>query len=149
MTVQVSGEITTILGALDQGIFDEGGLALLGLVGPTYEDEEYPGDEMYRVFAPQGVTVIYEGKPGAQKASTVFVHMTPRKTAEAYPTPDQLFDGLTLSTASRASVQEFLGEPAEVGGAFDIYRVGDRFLHFEYDGDTLKKITAMVEVPGL
>lgn len=149
MTAQVTGEISTILGALDEGIFDTGGLALLGLVGPSYEDEEYPDDEMYRTFAPQGVTVIYQGKPGAQKASAVFVYMTPQDGAVAYPTPDQLIEGLALSTADRASVKEFLGEPADVGGAFDIYRVGDRFLHFEYDGDTLTTITAMVEVPGL
>lgn len=149
MAAQLSGEISTILGALDQGMFDEGGLALLGLAGPTFDDEHYPDDEMYRTFGPQGISVLFEGRPGAQKASAVFVYMTAHGGAHAYPTPDQLIDGLSLSTADRETVVTFMGEPAHSGGAFDIYAVDARFLHFEFDGDTLTTITAMSEVPGL
>lgn len=149
MSVEVSGEITTILDALDQGVFDPGGLGLLGLVGPTYEDEHYPEDRMYRTFAPQGVSVLYEGTPDAQKASNVFVYITPQDGAAAYRTPDRLIDGLALSSADRSAVVDFFGEPADSGGAFDIFRAGERFLHFEYDGDTLTLVTAMVSVPGM
>ena len=74
MTAQVTGEITTLIGALGQGIYDAGGLALLSLVGPTYEDEAFPPDRLYRTFTRNGVAVLYKGG-GRCAGSLVGLHV--------------------------------------------------------------------------
>lgn len=89
----LTGEITTILGALGQGVYDEGGLRLLGLAGPTYEDDEFPG-ELYRTFTPNGVAAQYEEGDSGMIAGAVFVYLEARDGAAPYPTPDQLIYGL-------------------------------------------------------
>lgn len=149
MTASVSGEIAILLGALDRDIFDEGGLRLLELAGPTYEDERFPG-ELYRTFRPSGVAVVYSGKHEKHKARAVFAYITPQDDAQAYLSPDRLIDGLALSTAGREGVREFFGEAALSTDTFDVYEVDGGFLHFEYDEqDELGTVTAMKEVPGL
>lgn len=37
MGESINGEVTTMLDALGQGIYDQGGLGVLGLLGPTHE----------------------------------------------------------------------------------------------------------------
>ena len=149
MPQPLTGEITTILGALGQDIYDEGGLGLLGLAGPTYRDEKYPG-ELYRAFHRSGVAVAYEKKRKAMSARAVFIYIVPQDDADAYPTPDQLIDGLVLTTAQRKDIQVFFGEAALSEDAFDIFTVEGGYLNFEFDSEyNLTLITAMRQVPGL
>lgn len=56
MSEPITGQITTFLDALGQSEYEVGGLRLLGLVGPTFNDEDYPG-ERYRTFTARGVAV--------------------------------------------------------------------------------------------
>ena len=150
MTAQVTGEIVTLIGALEQGVYDAGGLALLSLVGPTYEDEAFPPDRLYRTFTRNGVAVLYKGAEGAQAASSVFTYIVPQDDADAYPTPDQLIDGLPLSTATREAVVAHFGEPLRSGAAFDVFAVNDRFVNFRYgENGELTLVTVMVTVPGV
>jgi hypothetical protein len=96
------------------------------------------------------VVVLYKGPEGAQTASSVFTYLVPQDGADAYPTPDQLIDGLPLSTAARDDVVAHLGEPLRSTEAYDIFAVNDRFVNFRYgDNGELTLVTAMVTVPGL
>ncbi|WP_054953136.1 hypothetical protein [Flaviflexus massiliensis] len=149
MSTQITGEISIFLEALGQGVFDAGGLGLLGLVGPSYEDELFPEGEMYREFTNQGVTVLYEGEPESAVATAVFISTIDSDGNGAYLTPNALIDGLELTSTDRITVTSFFGDPVISGGAFDVFAAGNKFLHFEYDGEALKMITAMSEVPGL
>ena len=149
MTAPLTGEITTMLAALGQQEFDEGGLGLLGLVGPTYEDEAYPG-ELYRTFPRMGAAVNYEETDTGMVAQTVFVYLEARDGAEPYPTPDRLIDGLALTSAGREAIRARLGEPVLAKDGFDAFAVGERYLHVEYRADgSPAMVTAMIDVPGL
>lgn len=149
MTEPITGEVTTMLGALGQGMYDEGGLRLLGLVGPTYEDDAFPG-ELYRTFPRMGAAVNYEETDAGLIAQAVFVYLEERDGAEPYPTPDQLIDGLALTSAGREEIRARLGEPVRSAGGFDAFAVGERYLHIEYSADGSPTMaTALVEVPGL
>ena len=121
----------------------------MGLVGPSYEDELFPEGEMYREFINQGVTVLYEGAPDSPLATAVFISITDSDSSRTYPTPNNLIDGLELTSTDRKTVTSFFGDPVISGGVFDVFATGNKFLHFEYDGEALKRITAMSEVPGL
>lgn len=149
MTAAITGEVTTMLGALGQGEYDEGGLRLLGLVGPTYEDDAFPG-ELYRTFPRMGAAVNYEETDVGMIAQAVFVYLEARDGAEPYPTPDRLIDGLALTNADREDVRARLGEPILVKDGFDAFAIGERYLHIEYSADgSPTMITALIEVPGL
>ncbi|WP_375000982.1 hypothetical protein [Aeromicrobium sp. CTD01-1L150] len=148
MPEPLTGEITTVLGALGQGIYDEGGLSLFGLAGATYEDDEFPG-ELYRTFTPHGIAVQYEGDDSEMLAQAVFVYLEARDGADPYPTPDGLIGGLPLSGASRDDVRAHLGEPERTADGFDAFAVDGRFLHVEYGTNgTVSMVTAMLELPG-
>ena len=74
----------------------------------------------------------------------------PQDDADAYPTPDQLIDGLPLSTVTREAVVAHFGEPLRSGGAFDVFAVNDRLVNFRYgENGELTLVTVMVSVPGL
>ncbi|WP_087484193.1 hypothetical protein [Brachybacterium massiliense] len=149
MSEQITGEVSIFLDALGQGVFGAGGLGLLGLVGPSYEDDLFPEGEMYREFTNQGVTVLYEGVPDSPLAKAVFISINDSDSSGTYPTPNSLIDGLELTSTDRKTVTSFFGDPVISGGAFDVFAAGNKFLHFEYDGEAPKTITAMSEVPGL
>ncbi|MGI6877734.1 hypothetical protein [Microbacterium sp. gxy059] len=149
MSTSLTGEITTVLGALGQDAFDPGGLELLTLAGATYDDESYPG-EVYRTFPHTGITVVYEKKRAAMSAQAVFLYIAPQDGASAYLTPDQLIDGLPLTTATRDDIRGFLGDAVCSEELFDIFAVEGGYLHIEFDADgALRQVTAMQEVPGL
>ena len=96
------------------------------------------------------MAVLYKGAEGAQAASSVFTYIVPQDDADAYPTPDQLIDGLPLSTATREAVVARFGEPLRSGAAFDVFSVNDRFVNFRYgENGELTLVTVMVTVPGL
>lgn len=118
-------------------------------MGPTYEDEAFPG-ELYRTFPRAGAAVNYEHAVAGMIAQAVFVYLEERDGAEPYPTPDQLIDGLSLTSASREDIRARLGDPVRSAGGFDAFAVGGRYLHVEYGaGGSPTMVTAMVEVPGL
>lgn len=149
MPEPITGQITTFLDALGQSEYEDGGLRLLGLVGPTFNDEDYPG-ERYRTFTPRGVAVQYKQAKKEFVANAVFVYIEGQDGASPYSTPDQLIDGLPLTTAARADIAARLGKPLDTSNTYDVLGVGERFLHFEYDTDgSLTTVTALVRVPGL
>lgn len=144
---EASDDIGVFLAALGEGIYSEAGFAVQRLAGPTFTQDTMPEGDLFITFPEGGVSVNYEGDE--PQAVAVFVFIQPTERVDAYPAPDQLISGLRLSTAGRADVAEHFGEPARSGGAFDVFAVDDRFLHFEYSSEgQLKMVTAVLSGPG-
>ena len=146
---EAATDIDVFLAALGEGIYSEAAFAVQRLAGPTFEQESMPDGELFITYPEGGISVSYEGEDEEQQAVAVFVHIQPSDDAGAYPAPDQLFEGLQLSAAERADVAAHFGEPVHSGGAFDVFAVNDRYVHFEYgaNGDLIM-LTAMLRIPG-
>lgn len=60
----------------------------------------------------------------------------------SYPRPQSLINGLD-ETATMSEVLNLLGEPAEQGGQWLLYKVAGRVCHLEFEGGSLSMITLM------
>lgn len=143
----VTGEMAVMLDVLGYHQGDSRILEAIALVGPAMEVEEFDFDgekSTHFLFKPSGTELAFEN----DVLEMVMVRTQPDSQDETYglyPRPAALIDGLS-STASRAEVTAFLGDPERVGPDFDRYEVNKRYLHFEFDSNSrVAKISALLE----
>lgn len=148
----VTGEIAVMLDVLGYRQGDSRILEAIVLVGPVMEVEEFDFDDgsksTHFSFKPTGTELVFED----DILKMIMVRTQPDSQDETYglyPRPAALVDGLS-TTASRAEVSAFLGDPEHVGLDFDRYKVNSRYLHFEFDMNSrVTRISALREPVGM
>lgn len=149
---KVTGEIAVMLDVLGYRQGDSRILEAIVLVGPVMEVEEFDFDDgsksAHFSFKPTGTELVF----GDDILKMIMVRTQPDSQDETYglyPRPAALVDGLS-TTASRAEVSAFLGDPEHVGLNFDRYKVNSRYLHFEFDMNSrVTRISALLEPVGM
>lgn len=147
----VTGEIAVMLDVLGYRQGDDRILEAIVLLGPVMEVEEFDFDgekSTHFDFKPAGTELVFEN----DVLEMIMVRTQPDSQDETYglyPRPAALVDGLS-STASRAEVSAFLGDPEHVGPNFDRYKVNRRYLHFEFDSNSrVARMSALLNPVGM
>ncbi len=144
----VTGEIAVMLDVLGYHQGYSRILEAIVLVGPVMEVDEFDLDDGLKSthfsFKRTGTDLVFEN----DILQMIMVRTQPDSQDETYglyPRPVALVDGLS-STASRAEVTAFLGDPERAGPNFDRYKVNGRFLHFEFARNSrVTRISALLE----
>lgn len=143
------GEITEFVGALGSkhGATEIARTFALSALPSRVDEYREDGVSVTYLAADEAGTVyVFED----DVLTTVFLHpVGDGGDIRPYPRPDSLIEGLG-ARASRDDVRAIMdAEPERSGGAFDRWRVGDRFVHFEFAGPdgALSLISLMTEAP--
>lgn len=138
----LQGELTTFLDALGTtgGIFRVP--KVLALVGPTYEsvDTEKPGSEQV-VFPRTGTHLFFKN----EVLTGVLIYVVDNGGQLPYPTPTGLVSGIAPG-ASREQVRAVMGEPRQGSQYMDLFMVDDKYVRFDYDGDSWASVSLLL--PG-
>ena len=142
MSEQLQGEVTTFLDAIGT----PGGLfrvpKILALVGPTYEsvDTQKPGSEQV-VFPQTGTHLFFKN----EVLIGALIYVVENEGHPPYPTPTKLVPGIEPG-ASREQVRAVMGEPRQGSQFMDLFMVDDKYVRFDYDGDSWASLSLLL--PG-
>ena len=143
------GEITEFLGALgsQNGAAEIAQTFALSAL-PSRIDEYREDGVSVKYLAANDAGTVYLFEDDV--LTTVFLHpVGDGGDIQPYPRPDALIEGLGAG-AGRDDVRAVMDDaPERSGGAFDRWRVGERFVHFEFagPGGALSLISLMTEAP--
>lgn len=140
----IGGDVTTYLEIL--------GLApdaprVAAFVDAFDVEVEVEGDEMdlggeqetYIVLADAGVELNFTDG----ELTAIFAYLDGDDEHEPFRTPETLVDGLTFHE-DREGIRAVLGAPKREAGGYDLFAIGDRFLHVEYTDGRARMVTAML-----
>jgi hypothetical protein len=142
----IAGDITRFLAILGESPDASAVTAFVDSFEVEVEEDEMElGDEVetYLILADAGVELNFTD--GVLTA--VFAYVEGDDEHEAFRDAPSLVDGLTL-TEDRDGIRAVLGTPVRSTDAFDLFQVGDRFLHVEYADERPRMLTALLEDVG-
>lgn len=139
----IQGDVTTFLAALGASEGDARLERALALVGGDYDVEVYDDDDVqskYLIMADRGADFLL--KDGS--LSTVFFYAVESADEHVYVGEATLIDGVSFAM-SRDELFEQIGQPKRATAGYAIYAVGEGFVQFDFDKDSIKQVNVMAQ----
>ncbi|HWS50360.1 MAG TPA: hypothetical protein VN241_05070 [Microbacterium sp.] len=147
----ISGEITTLLGALGEQPDSAAVEAAQALLGRITEQRLTPKGGMVKKewltyeYRDDGTVLSF----GDDELCKIVVRVRPESGWSTYPRPEKLIDGVDLAT-SREELLAQLGAPKKARPDSDLWQIGRRFLHVRYTpaAGAIGRISVMMRSNG-